>query len=113
MRVDEKLTRWEYFKDSRFQQKKPEPPKNEFEKYEQFALVSWHFYYFGKKAIQIPDRFKSFEKKGPGFRSRFEKAEICRFLEWLKKRKPGRRGEPCWQEPVDKPNRGERCKSSC
>lgn len=66
MRVDEKLTRWEYFTDSRFKQKKPvkagtykqtrgdnEPPVNDFEKHNQFALVSRHFYYFGANAIDI------------------------------------------------------------
>ena len=113
MQVDEKLTRWKYFKDSRFQKKKPEPPVNEFEKNEQFALVSWHFYYFGKKAIEIPDVFKNFEKTGPGFRCHFDQADICGFLEWLKKRKPGMRGEPCYPVPPDELKGSDRCKSSC
>jgi Nucleotide modification associated domain 2 len=59
MRVDEKLTRWEYFTDRRFKQKKPVKtgtyeqtrgdnvsPHGDFEKHEQFALLSRHFYYW-------------------------------------------------------------------
>jgi len=112
MRVDETPTRWEYSTDSRFDNKKPECPRDDFEKYCQFALVSWHFYYFGASAIVIPERFKHFEKKGPGFRY-VDPAEFGPFLEWLKKKsKPGKHGEPCGKV-VDKPKGGERCKSSC
>ena len=109
MRVDKQLTRWDYF--TRFQEKNPERPRGEFEKHKQFALVSWHFYYFGVNAIDIPERFKHFEKRGPGFRN-VDPAEFRSFLEWLKKRKPGKHGEPCWKA-VDKPKGSERCKSSC
>jgi hypothetical protein len=79
MRVDETPTREEYFADSRFEEKKPvkistdykhtrgdnKRPLNDFEENDQFALVSWLFYYFGARAIHIPERFKHFEKKGP------------------------------------------------
>jgi len=126
MQVDETPTRWEYFTDSRFEQKKPvkigtynqtrgdnKPPRNNFEKYKQFALVSWHFYYFGVDAIEIPKTFK-LEKKGPGYRCNFDPAVICGFLEWLKiQSEPGKRGEPCYREPVDKQKGSKRCKSSC
>jgi hypothetical protein len=57
MRVDEKLTRWEYFIDDRFEKKKRvktesyertlgdnEKPRDHFEKHEQFALISRRFY---------------------------------------------------------------------
>ncbi len=124
MRVDEKLTRGEYFADSRFAEKKPlktrtyehtrgdnERPRNDFER-KQFALVSRHFHYFGANAIDIPGKL-DIEKKGPGFRSHFDPEDVCRFLEWLKKQsKPGKHGEPC-QKVVDKPKRSKRCKSSC
>ena len=111
MQVDERLTRWEYFTDRRFIQKKPERPRSEFERHKQFALVSWHFYYFGANAIDIPERFSHFEKRGPGFR-KVDPAEFRPFLEWLMKRRPGKLGEPCWKS-VDKPNGSKRCKSSC
>ena len=112
MRVDEKLTRWGYFTDSRFEKKKPERPLTDFEKYKQFALVSRSFYYFGANAIDIPERFKHFEKKGPGFRY-VDPADFRPFLEWLKKEyKPGKHGEPCGKV-VDGLKGGETCKSSC
>ncbi|HEY9140261.1 MAG TPA: hypothetical protein VIN93_05180 [Bryobacteraceae bacterium] len=111
MRVDEKLTRRKYVTDSRFKERKPERPRNDFEKDRQFTLVSRYFYYFGADAIRIPERFRHFEKTGPGFRY-VKSAEFGPFLEWLKKRKPGEHGEPCCKA-VDKPKVSERCKSSC
>lgn len=123
MRVDEKLPRGKYFTDSRFKEKKPvktgtyeqtrgdnEPPRNNFEKCNQFALVSRHFYYFGAEAIDIPGEF-NFEKKGPAYRCRFDPTDIRRFLEWLKQSKLGKNGEPC-QKVIDKKG-SNRCKSSC
>jgi Nucleotide modification associated domain 2 len=95
MHVDKKHTRWEYFTDRRSETKKPlqtgtyeqtrgdnECPCTDFEKHEQFVLVSWHFYYFGANALVIPARF-NLAKKGPGFRSHFDPADICQFLKWL------------------------------
>jgi Nucleotide modification associated domain 2 len=126
MRVDAKLTRAQYFADRQFAGKKPnktgtrkqgrgdnERPINDFEKHEQFVLISRHFYYFGAKAIQIPKRF-DIEKKGPGFRGNFDEACIRRFVEWLEKYKlgPGRHGDPCYTI-VDKPKGSGRCKLSC
>ena len=113
MRIDEKLTRWMYFNDNRFEKKKPvmkgtyeqrkgdnECPCNEFEKYAQFALVSRHFYYFGGKATAIPESF-DLQKKGPGFRSHFEPADIHQFLGWLGRQfKPGKHGDPVCQTLV-------------
>lgn len=138
MRADEKLTRWEYFSDSRFERKKPsdtgtykqtrgdnedprkdgkkknafwcEAPRLSDRKDKQFVLVSRHFYYFGAKAVPIPEEFKrekpegfKLEKKGRGFRSHFEPRDISRFLEWLEKQfKPGKHGEPYYKK-LDKP----------
>jgi hypothetical protein len=124
MRVDEKITRGEYFDDRRFAAKRRaangayertrgdnEWPKSKFERNEQFALVSSHFYYFGAKAIDIPERFKHFEKKGPGFRSHFDQTDIHQFLRWLtKRRRLGKQGEPCYQEL---PKGMTKCGSSC
>jgi hypothetical protein len=152
MRVDEKLTRWQYFNDRRFERKKPsktgtykqargdnqdprkdgenafwrEAPRLSDRKCQQFALVSWHFYYFGAKAVPIPERFKSgkpgefkLEKKGPGFRSCFHREDIRQFLEWLEKEPhdgflgPGRHGDPCYQELPKGSPKCTKCKSSC
>jgi hypothetical protein len=135
MRVDEKLTRWKYFSDSRFERKKPprggktatyeqargdnqdprkdgendfwrEAPQLSDRKHKQFVLVSKHFYYFGAEAKKMDDIPKEFhlEKRGPGFRSDFDLADIRRFLEWLKKQsKPGKHGEPCNKKLAEEP----------
>lgn len=124
MRVDKKISREKYFADSRFAEKKPlkngaykktqgdnECPRNDFEKREQFALVSWHFYYFGENAFDIRE-FK-LEKNPRGFHY-VDPAEFGRFLEWLgtKKYEPGIYGEPCGKV-VDELKGSNRCKSSC
>ena len=126
MRVDAKPTRAQYFADRQFADKKPhktgayerirgdnERPMDNFEKHEQFALISRHFYYFGANAIDIPTRF-DLEKKGPGFRSNFDDAYILKFVEWLEKCElgPGRHGDPCYTV-VDKPKGSRQCKLSC
>jgi hypothetical protein len=123
MRVDDKLSREEYYTDLRFARKKPLKngtpaqtlgdnlrPTNDFEKHEQFALISTHFYYFGASAIRIPDRFSELEKKGRGFKKRFPVAFVARFVAWLEKNhNPGKHGEPCHR----KAQRSGTCKSSC
>jgi hypothetical protein len=83
MRVDEVLMGNDFFK--RYPKKKP--PSAE---HGQFALVSRYFWYFGSKAIDLPEEFvgkKSqgfkLEKRGSGFRSHFKQAEIDKFLVWL------------------------------
>jgi len=114
MRVDKKLTREQYYACPRFKAREDnEPPKDDFERHGQFVLISWHFYYFGVSAIDIPKKFPNLEKRGPGFRSDFGPEYIRRFVEWLEKgHKPGKHGEPC-QKRVDKPRGGKTCKSSC
>jgi len=126
MRVDEKLTREKYYADPRFAKKKPlkaanqqtqgdnKGPFTNFEKHEQFALISWHFYYFGASAIRIPKGFSDLEKRGPGFKSNFDPAYIRQFVKWLtgQRRKPGKYGEPC-QKHVVQPSGTKTCKSSC
>ena len=124
MRVCKKLTRWDYFTDRQFVKKKPrkegtyeqtqgdnQSPGTLFEKYEQFALVSSHFYYFGANAIWIPRQF-DLEKNGPGFRSHFDPTDIKKFLRWLENRyTPGKYGDPVCQDLHTKESR--KCKSSC
>ena len=123
MRVDEKMNRGDYFSDSRFAQKKPvatgsyeqtrgdnERPHGDFERLEQFALISRHFYYFGASAIDIPERFRHLEKTGPGFRY-VAPENFTPFREWLEKKfMLGKQGEPCYQEL---PRRAQKCKSCC
>ena len=127
MRVDEKLTRKMYYDDPRFKLKKPanmgtyemtrgdnRQPICDFEKNEQFALVSEHFYYFGKEAVDIPEQFRNFEKKGPWFRSDITPDDFGQFLRWLQANyKLGMHGEPCYQEIIDNPKGCKPCKSSC
>jgi len=129
MRVDEKLTREEYYADPRFAEKKPvksgtyeqrrgdnKRPRTPFERREQFALISRHFYYFGAKAIDIDKKqFPNLEKTGPAFRCDFDEKYISRFVKWLEKgHKTGKHGEPCVKDERNSERRGrERCKSSC
>ncbi|MBI3664847.1 MAG: hypothetical protein HY236_01245 [Acidobacteria bacterium] len=120
MRVDEKLTREEYYADPRFAKKRLENspqgnnkrPVNNFERYEQFALISRHFYYFGANAIDIPEKFLKLglEKKGPGFRCDFR--DIGGFVKWIEAHKTGKHGEPR-MKPMDKSKGSKGCKSSC
>lgn len=64
------------------------------------ALISSDFYYFGRRAISI-ETFSSIhprvmlEKRGPGFRSRFPAEFIADFVRWMRRHRPGVRGNPC------------------
>jgi hypothetical protein len=111
MRVDAMLTRGEY--NARFGKKRraSEPRLKGFDDSERFALISQHFYYFGRNAIRIPGKFCSLEKSGPGFRCRdFDDAYIGRFVQWLEAGyKPGKYGEPC-RRPAGKPIGSKTCK---
>lgn len=123
MRVDEKLTRQKYFSSSRFAQKKPLKagnyqqtrgdnlcPRNDFERHDQFVLISSHFYYFGASALEIPEIFELVEKSGPGFRY-IDPEKFSPFLKWLEEKcKLGKQGEPCYREPS---RVTPKCKSSC
>ncbi len=132
MRVDEKLTRGEYFRDLRFRKKKPvtngsyqqqqgdnKPPSNGFERNQQFVLISRHFYYWGRKAVTIPKRFREhpirpLEKKGPGFRSKFSPDFVEAFVKWIRTKSTGNNGEPCMKTAVPtKSKRVKECRPSC
>lgn len=125
MRVGEVLSRGEYYEDSRFRKKRPLRngayeyrrgdnirPNGKFETHEQFVLISRHFFYFGRRAIKIPARFRGFEKRGPGFRCQFENADIARFVKWIEEHKLGMLGEPCGKDwRARREPKG--CKSPC
>ncbi|HXM21465.1 MAG TPA: hypothetical protein VN948_09400 [Terriglobales bacterium] len=111
MRVDEALTREEYYAGRRFKKRKDNLlPENNFEKHHQFALVSRHFYYFGASAVRIPEKFSKLEKKGPGLKRRFDPNYINAFVKWLEKNHElGKQGQPC----TSRPEQSRICKSSC
>jgi|SRR5882672_10424967 len=112
MKITDKMTLHEYFTSAEFACKKPLPnrdyrygdnfePRTEFEKHKRFVLVSEHFYYFGRNAISIPKkRFPGLEKKGQGFKSRFDEPYKASFVKWIENevgKEPGKHGEPCLQ----------------
>jgi hypothetical protein len=128
MQVTDKLTRQQYFLASRYRKKKPiengsyeqqmgdnKCPVGSFKRNEQFVLISRHFFYFGRNAIDIEKKkFPDLEKSGPGFRSDFDPAYIARFVKWLKKETPGRHGDPQMQANVVSKQKGQdKCKPSC
>lgn len=114
MQVDEKLSLKQYYNDKRFREKKR--IKISFENSRgdnltefknvtnRFALLSYHYFYFGENAITFPDKFKNhntfpLEKKGPNYKSNFDENYIHEFLEWLhSKYSPGIKGNPCSYE---------------
>jgi hypothetical protein len=99
MRVDEKLTLKQYYHDRRFRKKKPRENGSYQQAYgdnlskskhrtNRFVLISHKYFYFGDKAIGIPQRFRNhpahpLEKKGPGFRSKFSETFTTAVTEWL------------------------------
>ena len=52
------------------------------------------FYYFGRKALKIPESLSYIVKKGPGHKCNFSQRIIREFLHWIQKRKPGINGYP-------------------
>jgi hypothetical protein len=105
MRVTEKLTFDEYWRDRRFKGRKDNiycptceasrplvQKENEFHDEEQmphdlsgqFVLVSDRFVYFGeKKSIPIPRRLHGIIKKGPGHRCDFDDGLVDGFVRWV------------------------------
>ncbi len=77
-----------------------------------YALISRHFFYFGRNAInltEIPKKLQkhSFEKRGPGYRCDFTDEYVQEFVKWLEKTfKGGVHGQPCKRHP-------ELCKTGC
>lgn len=98
MRVDEKLSLADYYKDQRFKGRIDARP-DEVSVKGHYALVSRHFFYFGKNAIEIAEKYLDYplEMKGPGFRYKgFGDEFISDFIHWLETTyKPGVHGVPC------------------
>jgi hypothetical protein len=96
MQVDEKISFVEYCLDPRFTGRS-DSLLDDCNQYS-WALISHHYYYFGRNAIAIPEEFLSYplEKVGPSHRSRFEQEFIEKFVKWVESSyAPGLHGEPC------------------
>jgi len=106
MRVDERLPLEKFKKDNRFKGRRDHDREN-CDLSKSYALISQHFFYFGKEAIEIGKIDKkvlkmidhSLEKKGPNYRRDFNENFIEHFVKWIEKNyKPGKHGEPCGQK---------------
>ncbi len=60
-----------------------------------YVLISDHYFYFGRKAISIPDKFKEVAKKGPGHKCNFDNNMVKQFITWIEDNyKTGMYGDP-------------------
>lgn len=104
MRVDDKIPLAEY---CRAYQGSRVDAEHEVIHVGRYALISQHFFYFGRNAIEIskiPRKHLGhrFEKKGPGYRCDFSEEFVEDFATWLKAAfQRGIHGPPC------KPKSGE------
>jgi len=111
MRVTEKLTLWDYFRDPRFRVRDGNVPEFAGET-DMFALVSDHFFYFGRNAPRFEQRHLKhpIEKRGPGYRSRFSQEFSDDFVSWLEDTyEPGVHGLPSAEHPNARWAWGEDC----
>jgi len=101
MRVTDKVSMEGYLTDPRFRARqdvvfaRPRPFAPD-----RVVLLSDEFWYFGSNAPDIStqpwNRDGKFEKRGPGFRSKFSPAVIAAFERWLRAiEDPGVHGVPC------------------
>jgi hypothetical protein len=98
MLVTEKMTLQDYFRDPRFKRR----AGNEMHLAgctDRYALISDHFFYFGRSAPKFKKRHLDYpiEKRGPGYRSiSFTQEFIADFVTWLEENySVGIHGEPC------------------
>jgi hypothetical protein len=87
MRVDEKITLFDYYRDARFRCRIDNLLEGS-GRTDRFILLSQHYFYFGRNAVDIQNIPKnhlthSLEKKGPGFRNDFNTEFIHDFANWL------------------------------
>ena len=100
MRVDEKINLAEYYSDARFKGRK-DNKRCDKDNTTRYALISQHFFYFGRNAIRIskiPHMYLDhpLEKKGPRYRYDFDPRFINKFKAWLEKKyRVGIHGDPC------------------
>ena len=70
------------------------------------VLVSRYFWYFGRNAPRVPQRFQELMFTGRNYKIRFPKKLVQEFLVWLKENhRRGVRGVPCqdWEEARGRP----------
>ncbi len=101
MEVTEKLAIRDYLRDVRFKGRAGNLQKPE-TRTDMFALVSDHFYYFGKNAYPLAKRHRdhSLEKRGPWHRCDFSQDFIVDFVRWVTQLPKGKTGEPCKAPPT-------------
>jgi hypothetical protein len=98
MRVDEKITLAEY---CQAHDGHRIDAKHDIEENDRFALISNHFFYFGRNAIDISDfpgtnLDHPFEKRGPMHRCDFTEEFVLEFTKWINGTyKVGIHGPPC------------------
>ncbi len=98
MRVDEKIPLADYCQHYNGRRIDAVPVKHMSDRY---ALLSYHYFYFGRNAIdisKIPRKHLNhrFEKRGPGYRCDFSEEFINDFAKWLENNfKVGVHGPPC------------------
>lgn len=98
MRVDEKLDFEEYLSDARFIGRDDHA---DWGNGNRFALVSFHYFYFGKNALSktaLPSLLPidRLFKKGPGFRRDFPSASLKSLVGWFDRTfEIGMHGYPC------------------
>ncbi|OHB62355.1 MAG: hypothetical protein A2167_03920 [Planctomycetes bacterium RBG_13_46_10] len=116
MRVDEKLTLAQYYKDKRFKGRKGNTNSSRTDTY---ALISQHYFYFGRNAIDIdtiPKQYlnHSLEKRFRGFRRDFRPEFIKNLTQWLERYyELGVHGEPCVDEGKGCTHIRRRTKGKC
>jgi len=99
MRVDRKIPLADYCR--HYEGKRVDARYNEVVVPGRFALISKHFFYFGRNALDIgtipmQPVGHSLEKRGPGHRSDFDQSFITEFTGWLSRKfRPGVHGLPC------------------
>jgi hypothetical protein len=93
MKVTEKLSLQQYFDDERFRGRSDNHAEDA-ARTDRFALISDDFFYFGASAVPIPLEFQTLEKKGPGFRDKFDEPFITKFDQWIRKFPLGLHCEP-------------------
>jgi hypothetical protein len=92
MQVTEKVTLLDYFRDVRFRHRAGNVTEWSDET-DMYALISDHFFYFGSEAPQL---CHPIEKRGPGFRRRFDDRVVEDFINWIEERwTVGIHGLPC------------------
>ncbi len=66
----------------------------------QCALLSTEFYYFGNNPKPLPNNLKGIIKQGQGHRSTSNDEYVDDFIEWIRKQKKGKNGEPQMKKEI-------------